>query len=597
MNKPLLLLWLLTGLFIGVAADEESQPLVEYVWVKGKLSQMAKDSQGVITITAEEIRSLPVRDLVDLFTHLPGVHLSRKGPLGAAFDLSFRGGNFEQTLIMIDGIPWNNPQTGHFNANLPLALEEVDSIQLIRGGNGARYGSAFAGVINIVTRQRPGLSGSLSAGQFGLFGASLKGGFSPGKGVKLQGTVRSDRSDGFHPGREIDSLLYSASLSWETASMIFGADMAQAAKNFGAAGFYAPLPSREESDAGRFNIHWHLKGKGAVPILKLYISRQTHEDRFELDRTRPEFFRNHSKTERLLLNAESAFSLAFMELRLGAELLSDRMESQVMGNPREDSASLTLHGSWNRGGLTVDWGLRGEWWQNLRPELVSYAGISYRPDPHWLIKASLGRSNRKPSFTERFYSSPANRGDVHLQREIGENYELSLLSPRRFGVFELSLFYRRQIATIDWVDTDPTSGQFWQAVNLDPYSVAGMEFSYAVELGGIRLNLGLERLWSRGAPGVGYASKYGFRIPDLVLRGSGLSALSRALSLSWNYSYKRLLASRESAHLMDLQLLIRLNDSFSLYLLAQNIGNELLEEIAGVPIAGRWFSAGFRFRL
>lgn len=581
--------------FSGLSADDETKPVVEYVWVKGKLSEMARESQSVVTINAAEIKVLPVRDLVDLLALLPGVHLSRKGPMGAAFDISLRGGNFEQTLIMIDGVPWNNPQTGHFNADLPVCPEDIESVQLIRGGNGARYGSAFAGAVNIVTRRKTGLSGKVSCGQYGLLSAGLSGGASLAEGVKFTVGVNRNRSDGFHPGREILSLVLDSSLQWENRKMVLSADFGFSSKDFGAAGFYAPLPSREESDARNFNLHWRLKGdQGTIP-LRITFSRQTHSDYFELDRTRPDYFSNRSETERLLLMTESTFRVWGTELRLGADLGHDHMESLVMGSPEESSADLYLNGKWDASALTIDWGIRSEMRQRHSPGLVYYVGLSWRPKPVWLIRASLGRSTRKPSFTERYYQSPTNRGDESLVPELSHNYEISLISPLLLGVFEFSIFHRRQRQTIDWIDTDAADSVLWQAVNLAPYSVSGIELSYSVEMGTTRINLGLERTWSNGAPGIGYTSKYGFRIPELMFRAGGVSPFARRWSLSWSYQFKRLMASSESAHLVDVQVQYRLGRRATLILLGQNLGNELIEEIDGVRIAGRWLSVGFRF--
>lgn len=577
------------------ADQQEEKPIVEYVWVRGKLAEMANDSQVVVTLNRDEIRTLPVAGLVDLLALLPGVHLSRKGPMGAVYDVSFRGGNFEQTLIMIDGVAWNNSQTGHFNADLPVGLEEIESVQLIRGGNGARYGSSFAGAINIVTRRRTDLAAMMSAGQYGLLSSGFSGGAALADGLKLLAGLRYDCSDGFYSGRENRQLALNTSLNWENRVMALNADFGCNRKQFGAAGFYAPLPSREESDATMLNLHWRLKGDGRSDPLRLSLSRQTHDDYFELDRNRPEYFSNRSRTERWLVMAESVFRLPLTELRLGGDLNLDRMDSLAMGRPRESGGDLYLNGQWGRARLTLDWGLRGQWWQGHRPALVYYGGLAWQAAPAWLIKFSLGKSTRRPNFTERFYQSPTNGGAEDLRSELSYNYELSLMSPRRFGLFEISLFHRRQRYSIDWVDRIAGEAVFWQAVNLAPYSVDGVEFAYTVALGGHRLNLGLERTWSRGAAGVGYASKYGFRFPDLVLRTSGLMPFGAGLSLSWTYQFKRLLASAETAQLVDLQLQCRFGGKFTLVLLGQNLANQLYEEIAGVKVSGRWFSLSVRY--
>lgn len=596
MNRAAGVLFCLGLLATGLWAGDEPDKLIEYVWVKGKLSEIARESQSVVTLSADEIRSLPVQNMADLLGFLPGVHLSRKGPMDTAYDISFRGGNFEQTLILIDGVPWNNPQTGHFNADLPVRVEDVASIQLIRGGNGARYGSAFAGAVNIVTRRRNGLTGSINGGQFGLFAASLSGGLSLGRQLSLEAGFTHQQNQGFHPGRELESRVYNTALNWENPALALRVDVGRVAKAYGAAGFYAPYPSWEESGGTMLTLHGHLKGADGRDPLRLSFSYQDHDDYFELDRTRPDFFKNESDTRRLMVMAETAFTMMGMEMGAGLNLTLDRMESLAMGQPEDRCGDLFLNGRWGRSSLTLDWGLRGEWWSSGRPRLVYYTGLSWQLYPTWLLKASLGRSSRKPTFTERFYQSPSNRGDEHLRPEVGQNYEISLITPQAFGVFEVGLFTRYQEQTIDWVNLNPRGATLWQVVNLAPYHVSGLELAYTVELGRHRLHLAFEKTFSEGAQGVGYSSKYGFRIPDLVIRTTGLSPLGKALVLSWSHQFKRLMADGSTAHLLDIQLQLKLSERVSLQLLGQNLANALIEETVGVPISGRWLSAGIRFQ-
>jgi iron complex outermembrane receptor protein len=551
----------------------------------------------VVTLSADEIRTLPVQNMADLLACLPGVHLSRKGPMDTAYDISFRGGNFEQTLILIDGVPWNNPQTGHFNADLPLQLDDVASIQLIRGGNGARYGSAFAGAVNIVTRRRAGLTGSVNGGQYGLLAASLGGGVSLGRQLHLAAGLTHQQNDGFHPRRELEGRVFNTSLNWETNSLALRADIGRVHKAFGADGFYAPYPSWEESSGTTATLHGRLRNPSGRDYLRFSFSYQDHADYFELDRTRPDFFKNESDTRRFMVMAETNFTFLGMALGAGTDLTLDRMVSLAMGQPEDRCANLFLNGKWGRKKLTVDWGLRGEWWSAGLPRLVYYAGLAWQPDPVWLLKASLGRSTRRPSFTERFYQSPSNRGDENLHAEIGQNLEISLITPRSFGVFELGLFTRHQEGSIDWINRNPQGGTLWQAVNLAPYRVSGLELAYTVDLGRNRLQLAFEKTFCKGAPDIGYTSKYGFRIPDLVFRTTGLSHFGRRLVFSWTHQFKRLMADRTTAHLLDIQLQFKVSEQFSLLLLGQNLTNAQIEETVGVPISGRWLSAGIRYRL
>lgn len=581
------------GIVIGQEANE---PIVEYVWVKAKLEELAKDSQAVITLRSEEIKKLPIRDLVDLLSLLPGVHVSRKGPLGAAFDISLRGGNFEQTLILIDGLPWNNPQTGHFNADLPLQLEDVVAVQLIRGGNGARYGSAFAGAVNIQTNRQRSWTACASIGEYGLLMAGLSGGIRLGRQWHLNLGLASQQSRGDKPGREHQSRYATLGLNWEGSNNTVSMDFRHLNKDFGADGFYAPYPSYEETTSNMFSLNWRLGSPDKQAPLRLMFCYQIHDDYFELDRRSPAFFQNRSETKRLMLMAESAFSLGGFDWKAGLDITLDNMNSLAMGQAEEWTKSAFINGKFAKRDWTLDLGMRSELWADRAPKLVGYAGMCWQATPEWLIKVSLGNSNRKPSFTERLYRSPSNRGDQALKTESGRSIELSLVSPRSFGVCELALFYRHQERTIDWVNIAVSPAVLWQAVNLAAYSVKGLELGYTVDLGRNRLQLALERTLSAGAPGVGYASKYGFRIPDLTLRSSGHLVLDRRLSASWAYQFKRLMADGETAHLLDMRLTYRLSPALALTFLVNNLLDTFFEEIKGVAIPGRCLSLGIRYQ-
>jgi iron complex outermembrane receptor protein len=51
----------------------------------------------------------------------------------------------------------NDSQTGHNSMNLPVDLDDVERIEVIKGPAARRFGqNAYAGVINIVTKINPG---------------------------------------------------------------------------------------------------------------------------------------------------------------------------------------------------------------------------------------------------------------------------------------------------------------------------------------------------------------------------------------------------------------------------------------------------------
>ena len=60
---------------------------------------------------------------------------------------------FQQVLVILDGVRLNDPNTGHFNSYIPIATEEIERIEVLKGASSAIYGSdAVGGVINIITK-------------------------------------------------------------------------------------------------------------------------------------------------------------------------------------------------------------------------------------------------------------------------------------------------------------------------------------------------------------------------------------------------------------------------------------------------------------
>ena len=61
-------------------------------------------NRDVTVIYADEIKNTAVRSVQDLLQYTSGVDLKQRGIDGVQADVSSRGGTFEQTLILINGI-------------------------------------------------------------------------------------------------------------------------------------------------------------------------------------------------------------------------------------------------------------------------------------------------------------------------------------------------------------------------------------------------------------------------------------------------------------------------------------------------------------
>ncbi|HTP42469.1 MAG TPA: TonB-dependent receptor [Nitrospiria bacterium] len=107
-------------------------------------------------ITAQELRERQITNVGDALRSVVGVDVTQNGAPGGVMNAFIRGANSSQTLVMIDGVPVNNPSVGGFDF-ADLTTDNIDRIEIVRGPKSSLYGSdANGGVINIVTKRGEG---------------------------------------------------------------------------------------------------------------------------------------------------------------------------------------------------------------------------------------------------------------------------------------------------------------------------------------------------------------------------------------------------------------------------------------------------------
>lgn len=114
-------------------------------------------------ITRDEMRTYGVTTIEEALRLLPGMIVTEK--TNGVYDIHIRGLNNipnnnmllytenANTLVMIDSRPVQNLTAGNLCFEmLPIDIEDVDRIEVVRGATGALYGAnAVTGVINIIT--------------------------------------------------------------------------------------------------------------------------------------------------------------------------------------------------------------------------------------------------------------------------------------------------------------------------------------------------------------------------------------------------------------------------------------------------------------
>lgn len=179
-----------------------SLPIVASV---SRLPQRIADAPTSVTVIDREmIRSLPIRDLNDIFRLVPGFQTYPNTTEAAR--VTYHGLTDEEfsprLQVLVDGRSMYSPafRNGTNWALIPVALEDIERIEIVRGTNAVSYGSnAFLGVINIVTLDSSvvrGVSVSGSHGGQNVRDYSVRTGGKLGEAGDFRFTYRQQNDDG-----------------------------------------------------------------------------------------------------------------------------------------------------------------------------------------------------------------------------------------------------------------------------------------------------------------------------------------------------------------------------------------------------------------
>jgi outer membrane cobalamin receptor len=142
----------LSGLFVSLAhAQSRLDPVV--ITATKVETPASRLGASVTVVTEDEIREQNLTQIEEVLRNVPGVEVLRQGGPGKLTTVRIRGSSAAQTQVMIDGLRVKSPTSGQFDF-ADLGLDGVERIEVVRGPGSVLYGTnAFAGVINVVTKQ------------------------------------------------------------------------------------------------------------------------------------------------------------------------------------------------------------------------------------------------------------------------------------------------------------------------------------------------------------------------------------------------------------------------------------------------------------
>jgi vitamin B12 transporter len=494
--RPLLLLTLpalaLAGPLSGQdvpAADPDDAPRVkQQVAVVATRLDEAPASATVRVVTRDEIAAMPgVRALPDVLMTIAGIDVRRRGPNGAQADIGIRGSDFNGTLLLVDGQPATDPESGHLSADFDVPLYAVERIEVLSGGGSSLWGSnAVGGVVNIVTRgAEMGRANMQCETRYGHGSDSLDaGGYRAAVRVSESVSAAVDWSrtenSGFRDDTESASSLLRVSGRWDSGLGPVTLGLGYASRTYGAYGFYGTAyPNQQESTRTRTATLSSTLVLGGWTLMPSAFVR-AHSDDFVLERTNPAFYENLHDTVTGLLRTAARHALFGGSLAFGVEAGRETIASTNLGSHGRNRGAVFAElahgwgdGASGTGGLNA--GLRADSYEGYGARLSPYAGVSREVLPRLTLRASYGTSFRVPSFTELYYVDPQNVGNPDLRPEKAWNVEAGAAIVAGDVTFDGAFFHRHATDLIDFVrslESDP-----WRARNVREAVTDGIEAS------------------------------------------------------------------------------------------------------------------------
>ncbi len=575
---------------------------IESIEFQGKFISTPYKSanQNITVITKEEIANAPSKSIDEILQQVPGMDIRRRGSNGVQSDISFRGSSFEQVLLLLNGVRINDSQTGHNSMNLPVDLEDVEKIEIIKGPAARRFGqNAYAGVINVITK--PGIGKKIKISAEGGDYASYGLGFNAQMGnEKFANTLQANTSGSqgymYNTDYEIRNVFYQGKLNIKNGDLRLQAGFSE--KKFGANGFYASKDATDQYEEMQASIvsiaHQQTFGK-----LKLNsnVYWRRGQDMYLYTRQNPNGYRNMHIGNNVGGEVNSSYQWGLGTTGVGVELRKEFLVSSNLGNPNRFVSQVFFehHFSLLDKKLNISPGIS---WANYSKEgNFFYPGldVGYNFNSNNKVYGNIAKVHRIPTFTDLYYVSPKERGNPNLMPENGISSEVGYQYQDQKILAKISGFLRDSKNSIDWVKKD-ISDKAWAAENVGDIRIKGIEAEISYKMSNwLKMMAGYTYIDGKFQNSNAFVSKY---IMD-NLRHQFIGKMETKFlgsftnEVVYRYNQRQNLGSYQ---LVDDKLSFSRKD-YSVYVLVNNITNTKYTEAFGVEMPQRWFHVGFSYTI
>ncbi|WP_296634456.1 TonB-dependent receptor [Polaribacter sp.] len=482
-KNSLLLVIILTSssLFRAQSNTIQNDTLKEVVITSTRIDIPFKENSRTIKIvTSKNIANSAATNVADLLQLVAGVDIRRRGTAGSQADLYIRGGGFDQTLLLIDGIKMDDAQTGHHTMNAALPIEVIERIEIIKGPAARVFGqNAFTGAINIVTKKNleNTVSANLEAGSFG----QLNGSVTVGKEFKNSSFIAhvgALTSDGYRNNSDYDNNNYFLKGIFNKKEQPIEVIATFFDKKFGANGFYASATATEQYEETQSSL---LGASTVFKTEKFKITPRVYwkrgQDDYVYIRDNPSVYRNLHITNKVGLETNASYTSNLGVTGFGVDISRVFISSNNLGNRKRTMVNLFLEHRFKLVDDKIDItpGVAVTYFSDFKFHAFPGLDIGFNLSDNLKAYGNLGVTYRIPTYTDLFYNDRSTIGNENLKPEEAFAQEIGLKYNSDRFTTSIAFFNRDADNLIDFIRFDLNSK--YAATNIPKFNTKGFEFN------------------------------------------------------------------------------------------------------------------------
>lgn len=554
-----------------------------------------ENSRTINIISKNDIKGLNPSSVNELLQVVAGVDVRQRGVGGVQADVSIRGGTFEQTLVLINGVKMIDPQTGHHLLNLPVNINSIERVEILKGPSARIYGvNAFTGVINIVTKTSKSTDVQLGFeyGENELLKADINLSL-PINNYQQTIGLSHNSSDGYryNSDYQINNIFYHSKLALQNGSLSFMGGHID--NKFGASQFYGNETFTEQYE----EVHTTF---GALTyestVLGWQISPQLNwrrnNDNWQFNRANPEFFQNFhtSNVYNGALNLSKAFTNSI--LGVGVEYLHADLNSSNLSDHERSQISVHVE---NRllffdEKLDVTPGFMLMNVTEFGTEIFPGLDIGYAVNNHFKVFGNIGWTTRIPTFTDLYYEDAGNVGNAFLQEENALTTELGFKFHKDNIHLQTSIFRREAKDQIDWFKLNESDK--WMPDNFSNANYTGIELNVEARFTQFALRMGYSYLNAElGQNNFLFSRNQLENLRHQVILNPRVNLGSFRLNAVFKFNDR---VSLDDYYTVDLHVNYKVKQ-FMLFIKGNNITGQIYRESNLVEMPQRWMSSGLRY--